>query len=335
MGFGGCLVVPTPRERPDYQVVAEYQGLKLGRVSDAVPYLLGPRSIIDRIQAVLEHEAKFPATIYDDNYLSGNASPEYTDRDKALIAILSSLRVPEYVRLEKGDWYPQGLAARFDALLLYKHTAKSGVKTAHVTISEFHQMAQIWLLLPNPALVHGDYANVKNHWIDIASKLRERDVDISKIDLDLYQALTLKLEGEQLASKLDEIARWARDGTLDQRYDQYMQTVATQNTMTIARSIAAASSLSHTDARYSKRFTHKYPQGHTAQQRGAAMDAEQIKKQKEVAKMNALREKKRKRRNKCFFVAFMVLLFGGAVGSMLWAMGTRRWDFTQGGGQTG
>lgn len=37
-GGEGMLVVPTPREKPVFDVVAEYQGLKLCRISDAVPY---------------------------------------------------------------------------------------------------------------------------------------------------------------------------------------------------------------------------------------------------------------------------------------------------------
>lgn len=42
MGFVTSLAVPAPKTRPDYDVVAEYQGLKLGRISDAVPYCTYP-----------------------------------------------------------------------------------------------------------------------------------------------------------------------------------------------------------------------------------------------------------------------------------------------------
>jgi hypothetical protein len=34
----GMLVVPQPGEKPKYNVVVEYMGLKLCRISDAVPY---------------------------------------------------------------------------------------------------------------------------------------------------------------------------------------------------------------------------------------------------------------------------------------------------------
>lgn len=40
MGFAGGLIVPTPKTKPDYDVVTEYQGLKLGRIGDAVPYCM-------------------------------------------------------------------------------------------------------------------------------------------------------------------------------------------------------------------------------------------------------------------------------------------------------
>jgi hypothetical protein len=40
LNVGGdvCLRVPALKEKPVFDVVAEYQGLKLCRVSDAVPY---------------------------------------------------------------------------------------------------------------------------------------------------------------------------------------------------------------------------------------------------------------------------------------------------------
>jgi hypothetical protein len=37
-GGEGCLVVPAPNKKPMFDVVAEYRGLKLCRISDAVPY---------------------------------------------------------------------------------------------------------------------------------------------------------------------------------------------------------------------------------------------------------------------------------------------------------
>jgi hypothetical protein len=34
----GSLAVPIPKVTPEYENIAEYQGLKLCRVSDAVPF---------------------------------------------------------------------------------------------------------------------------------------------------------------------------------------------------------------------------------------------------------------------------------------------------------
>jgi hypothetical protein len=36
-GLASCLKVPAPRTKPDYDMIVEYQGLRLGRISDAVP----------------------------------------------------------------------------------------------------------------------------------------------------------------------------------------------------------------------------------------------------------------------------------------------------------
>ncbi|USP80693.1 hypothetical protein yc1106_07967 [Curvularia clavata] len=370
-GFAAGLGVPTPKTKPDYEVVTEYQGLKLGHINDAVPYLLGPRSIIDRIQVVLEHELHFNKTSSDETDTSQDIQqPAYTDRDKALMAILTSLRTPEFVRIEKGDWYPQGLAARNDALLLYKNTAKSGVRTVHVTLADYVNMAQSWLLSPNPTNLYGDSPNTKNPWSQIAASLRARDVDVSKIDLETYLSLTNDLEGPVLTSKLDEIAQWAKDGTLDERYTAFKASqTATQEARRGASPLTtdpntskpSSPTFGRPDALYSKRFTHEYPLGrsstspthhhhhhhHHSRPHRRDKDAEQqaVANAERMwfsrgtngrgANRGALAEAQceekqtlKKKRHKIVFVSCMVILIGGAVGAMLWAMGTRRWDFT-------
>lgn len=308
--------------------------------------------------------------------------PAYSDRDKALMAILSSLHNPEYVRVEKGDWYPQGLAARQDALLLYKNTAKSGVCTIYITLTDYINMAQAWLLAPNPTNLYGDAPDARTPWTQIVASLRARDVDVSKIDLETYHHLTTDLEGPALTSKLDEISQWAKDGTLDKRYTAFkVSQAATQEARRNASSLSAdrmtngkppSLAFGRSDALYSKRFTHEYPLGRASvspthprhhhhhhhrhhqsrPHRGRHAEQQLLANAERMwfsrgadAKMHGAgtttlgfedKEKglKKRKRHRFVFVSCMVLLIGGAVGAMLWAMGTRRWDFTAG-AQTG
>jgi hypothetical protein len=109
------------------------------------------------------------------------------------------------------------------------------------------------------------------------------------------------------------------------------------------------------EALYSKRFTHEHPMGKAAsvkakrQQRSersreevektVLANAERIRKMEKgrvsggenVIVVDETEKRRRRKRHRAFFVTFMVVVFGGAVGAMLWAMGTRRWDFTAGG----
>ncbi|EUC48531.1 hypothetical protein COCMIDRAFT_87222 [Bipolaris oryzae ATCC 44560] len=372
MGFVTSLVVPTPKTRPDYDVVAEYQGLKLGRISDAVPYLLGPRSIIDRIQVVLEHSQEHPQEHLQPSssrYTTSSQDtpqPVYTAQDKALMAILTSLSKPETLRLEKGDWYPQGLAARYDALVLYENNASHGIRLAYISLADFIHQAQTWLLAPNPTNKSGDAPHAKNPWSPLAAQLRSKGVDVSKIDLQTYLDLTQHLSASDLAAKLDEIAQWARDGTLDSRFEKFIQekqeAAAAYARNRSSRPLVRTSGANDTadtvfggpEALYSKRFTHEYPMGRASEvkvkrqqrserskeevEKSVLANAERMRKMERgrvggtgVVVVDETEKKKRRKRHRAFFVAFMVVLFGGAVGAMLWAMGTRRWDFTAGG----
>ncbi|XP_014557909.1 hypothetical protein COCVIDRAFT_14833 [Bipolaris victoriae FI3] len=374
MGFVTSLAVPAPKTRPDYDVVAEYQGLKLGRISDAVPYLLGPRSIMDRIQVVLEHsqehpqEHRKPSSSHYTTSSQDTPQPVYTPRDKALMAILTSLNTSESLRLEKGDWYPQGLAARHDALVLYENTSSNGIRLAYVSLTDFIQQAQTWLLAPNPTNKSGDAPHAKNPWAPIAAQLRSKGVDVSKLDLQTYLDLTQHFSASDLPAKLDEIAQWAHDGTLEARYEKFITekeaTAAAQARNRGFRPLLRTSGANDAtnkvfgghEALYSKRFTHEHPMGKAAsvkakRQRRSGRSREEVEKtvlanaerirKMEKGKVSAgdagvlavdeTEKKRRRKRHRAFFVTFMVMVFGGAVGAMLWAMGTRRWDFTAGG----
>lgn len=285
------------------------------------------------------------------------------------MAILTSLNTPESLRLEKGDWYPQGLAARHNALVLYENTASNGIRLAYISLTDFIRQAQTWLLAPNPTNKSGDAPHAKNPWPPMAAQLRASGVDVTKLDLQTYLDLTQHLSASDLPTKLDEIAQWACDGTLDARYEKFIAekeaTAAAQARNRGSRPLLRTSGANDTantvfggpEALYSKRFTHEHPMGKAAsvkakRQRRSERSREEVEKtvlanaerirKMEKGKVSAgdagvlavdETEKKRRRRKKhrAFFVTFMVVLFGGAVGAMLWAMGTRRWDFTAGG----
>ncbi|KAF1829979.1 hypothetical protein BDW02DRAFT_573469 [Decorospora gaudefroyi] len=329
------LAVPTPKSTPQYEYVAAFQGLKLCRVCDAVPYLLGPRTLADRVQVILEHGLQFSETIYETTKISPEDPHSFSDRDRALLAILSALRTPEWTRRERGNWYPQGLAARYDSLRLYKHAGDGIIKVRYVTLANLLEFAQAWVRTPNPARVSGDHPKAKNLWVDIAAKLREREVDIRKIDLELYHELTMKLEGEELVHKLDEISQWHKDGSLNDRFAAWVHVAEQQASL----SRQANTDDKPLDGMYSKRFTHKYPLGRPRSELSDIEKAEHRAMNRAAGQATdmanegrlGLWERTRKRRNTCLFTSFMILIFGAVVGSILWAMGTHQWDFTAAG----
>ncbi|CAE7023131.1 hypothetical protein PTTW11_03536 [Pyrenophora teres f. teres] len=111
-GRSTVLAVPVPKLKPVVDVVvAEYQGLRLCAVSDAVPWLLSPLSLPIRLQAILEDGPRFPAPLCHPAHRH-----THTRRDKALLALLTALEG----RRERGNWYAQGLAIRGGRLVLYR-----------------------------------------------------------------------------------------------------------------------------------------------------------------------------------------------------------------------
>ncbi|KAI1510132.1 hypothetical protein Ptr86124_011170 [Pyrenophora tritici-repentis] len=131
------LAIPVPKLKPVVQVfVAEYQGLRLCAISDAVPWLLSPLSIPIRLQAILEDGPRFPAPLCHPAHRY-----THTPRDKALLALLTSLDG----RRERGNWYAQGLAIRGGKLVLYRRgggDGKGGVGPLGVDSGMFEMWAE-------------------------------------------------------------------------------------------------------------------------------------------------------------------------------------------------
>jgi hypothetical protein len=290
--------------------------------------VLGPRTLVERIHVILEHGLRFAADI------SPIEIHLYSDRDRALMAIMSGLQTPDFYRRERGNWYPQGLAAKNGRLRLYKHIGPGSIEITHVKLAKFIEMAQAWHLMPNPALFTSDYPNAKNSWADIAPKLRVHGVDLFKIDQELYYDLTVRHSATELPDRLDEVIQWSQDGTLDQRYTTWTQQAA----RSAATSRVTTTAKGHPDGLYSKRYTHRHPLGRP---RSIVDDIEKAERrankasrgqtEKEDGKVKGWWAKRRERRRSCYFALFMSCLFGSIIGSMLWGMATSSWDFTPAG----
>jgi hypothetical protein len=315
--------------------------------------VLSTRNMLDRLQAIAEDNFNHASSLYDSPSIFPSSPHTYTDRDRALMAILSSLRTLPFARHARGNWYPQGLATKNDSLVLYKHTAAHGVKQTSISLSEFVDKAQTWLCIRNPACVSGDFPNAKNSWHDIATSLRNSSVDISKIDMKLYTELTTVLEGEGLTSRMNDIVLWAKNGQLEERWKAWLKHTEAKKKITHAGNTDIAT---RADGLYSKRFTHKHPLGRPrsliSEDEKAERKADRIAKATREAAAAATaaanrerntsarggllgcvkgRADSRKRRSMVLFVMFIVVLFGALLGAMLWAMATNRLDFTAGG----
>ncbi|KAH6841235.1 hypothetical protein B0T12DRAFT_255477 [Alternaria alternata] len=367
-----CLQVPAPKVKPVFDVVAEYHGLELFHISDAVPYLLGTRNIRTRLASITEDNLSHTPNIHPGKISRG--SPDaYSSLDLSLMAILHSLRNASSTRQAVGNWYTQGLATRKDSLILYEHTAATGPEQTLVSAAKFHDMAQTWLLLRNPSNKSGDPPHAVNSWIDILTGLRKQNVDISKIDTKLYYELTTVLEGEALRRRIAEIARWSRTGHLDKRYAVWCKYVeGTKEKKTkgtgIQHTVAPVSRKekdTRTDGLNAKRFAHdhhqhqhQHPLGRPrslvsdddekAQRRAgkairaftaataAALETqrkERIDKQGGVMRGMARGWANRKKRNTVLFVLFITFFLGPLVGVLLWAMAMRKFDWTPGAGE--
>ncbi|CAI9630019.1 unnamed protein product [Alternaria burnsii] len=264
-----CLQVPAPKVKPVFDVVAEYHGLELCRISDAVPYLLGTRNIRTRLASITEDNLSHTPDIHLGKISRGNPDA-YSSLDISLMAVLHSLRNASSTRQAVGNWYTQGLATRKDSLILYEHTAATGPEQTLVSAAKFHDMAQTWLLLRNPANKSGDPPHAINSWVDIITSLRKQNVDVSKIDTKLYYELTTVLEGEALQRRIAEIARWSRTGHLNKRYavwckyvegtkEKKTKVTGTQHTVT---PVSRKEKDTRTDSLNAERFAHEHHHHH-------------------------------------------------------------------------
>jgi hypothetical protein len=253
------------------------------------------------------------------------------------MAILSSLQTPEFQRRERGNWYPQGLATPKGRLQLYKHMGPGVIEPTQVKLSGFIKMAQAWHLTPNPARFASDLPSAKNSWADILPKLRAREVDFAKIDLDLYYELTMNCPSSDLSAKLDEVAQWSQDGTLDQRFASWTQQVA-------QLCVTNKTDKGCTNGMYSKRYTHRFPLGRPRSEmddlekaerkanRANAAGTHHTLTEKAEDKAQTWWARKKEQRRSVAFTALMTLFFGSIIGAMVWGVASNSsWDYTTAG----
>ncbi|KAI4679274.1 hypothetical protein J4E81_010527 [Alternaria sp. BMP 2799] len=325
------------------------------------------RNMVDRIQAIIEDDFKHApeSTLYDSHSISaGPHHHTYTDRDRALMAILTSLRTLPFARQAQNNWYPQGLPISKDNnLVLYNHTVGLGVKQTAISLDSFVDLAQSWLYVRNPASLSGVDPSAKNSWKGIANTLSTAGVDIRKIDLQLWEALTYSLEGDDLTAAIDDVIEWSKDGTLDSRHAVWRDH-AISNAKNVPESLSSdgypptpttpyPSTNNHSSGLYTKRFTHKHPLGRPRslisddekaelrRDRAARVAAEAAAKKLEQARkekrekgrgcITRVRRGWRKRKSMVWFVCFIVCILSGIMGGLVWAMASGKLDFTPGG----
>ena len=331
--------------------------------------------MIDRIQAIIEDDFKHApeSTLYDSHSISaGPHHHTYTNRDRALMAILSSLRTLPFARQAQNNWYPQGLAINKDNnLVLYSHTAGFGVKQTVISLDSFADLAQAWLYVRNPASLSGVDPSAKNSWQLIANTLSTAGVDIRKIDLQLWEALTYSLEGDDLTAAIDDIIVWSKDGTLDSRHAVWRAHDLTEAKKPV-ESLSSDGmpptptspypfttnnhSTTHSSGLYTKRFSHKHPLGRPrsliSDDEKAELRADRLARVTAELAAKKLAEERREKREKrdkgrgclsrarrywvkrksmVWFVCFIVCILSGIMGGLVWAMASGKLDFTPGG----
>ncbi|KAF2036127.1 hypothetical protein EK21DRAFT_83840 [Setomelanomma holmii] len=308
------LVVPALRNTTAHDFVTKLDGLALYRLSPAVPYLLGPSTIADRIAVIVENGREY----------SGPLAPyilrleSLSNRDRALMDILSAIQSSVGEQREAGDWTAQGLAREGSALRLYMDRRPKS-------------LGIVYKQTPNPLNVACDHPDAKSSWHEVVQRLRQRQMDISKIDPDLYHQLTVECDRDSLNSTLDEIKEQSMRGELETRYNTWKNQESARNSPAPSRS--AHDSARQSDL-YTKRFTHEHPLGI------AVNDLKELEKERKLAEgdvaVNAGQQSEKKTSGKMWSqvcsvsgrAAIVSLIALGLLGGVVYSMSSAR-SYTQ------
>lgn len=308
------MALPQLQKEPDYDFVTQWRNLKLYRVCNAVPYLLGPQNIVNRIQLIIEQGMEYKGDLSD---VDGSPLPAFkfiNDKDRALMTILFSASMTEDQCQRTENWTAQGLPVEDNKLRLYKDVQRLQPEVVYVDLNDFMHKAKEWADVPNPANAACDYPDAKNEWADIVAKLREHDVDPAQIDLPLYKYLTIELKGEHINTAIEQIKKLSISGDLARRFKKWK--VAYDAQLSVLR--ATEKENEHKQWAYSKRFSHKHPTG---------IDVKLVqieeKKPEEVAPLVAKKPAKGMGKvKKALRILFILSLFAGLISGIIYAMMT-------------
>ncbi|PVI07240.1 hypothetical protein DM02DRAFT_649157 [Periconia macrospinosa] len=231
-------------------------------VCRAVPYLLGPKSMLDALATM--RGAKLPNEAFVNNEGKVILDPKKLSFiDKALVFILFLLRSP----LQDHDDSVRQLLSRFeyqqDALVVYKDmgTDKPPACT-NIKVSDWGNMAIEWLYIGNPGNVSPDRPDAVTPWEKIQPYLQARGILNKYITKALYEQWILIPE-EYLHLQLNEFVRSGE-------YEKLVQGRTTRNRSRrpTSRLGLTGNAIHYTPPSPSdplewgaKRFTHEHPCG--------------------------------------------------------------------------
>ncbi|KAH6618994.1 hypothetical protein C7974DRAFT_416328 [Boeremia exigua] len=235
--------LPRPQDMHHHRYVTKYAGEPLFRLCSSVPYVLGPLSLVMRLQLIVETPILLP------------------DEAQALLAA-RGLDEPNPFR--KSQWLTQGLATqcteekkytdqRLELYFLRRHAV---VQRRYCNVLEFIVHMRRWRQLPNPAKVL-DYAGGNLSWIHIVDRLKRANIEAEKLDGGLYEELRDCETYEALTAKIREIKQLQTDGVLERRYKEWQD----QGDAIVDSQLKDETNRKTLVSLNNKRFSHRHPLG--------------------------------------------------------------------------
>lgn len=228
----------------------------------AVPYLLGPKNMVDALTTM--RSAKIPDGVFIDDKGKAILDPQKLSfMDKALIFVLFLLRTP----LEKHNDPIRQFLTHFDhnkdQLIVYKDMGtKKPVVCINVTMLDFAGMALEWERVGNPGNVSPDRPDVKTPWEKILPLLKARNIVPKHLTKALYENWIMMPE-DAIPDKLTEFVGCGEYEKLIQQY-----TSRNKSRRTVARVGFYGNTIHYTLPSPTdplepgaKRFSHQHPSG--------------------------------------------------------------------------
>ncbi|KAJ4985379.1 hypothetical protein SVAN01_09134 [Stagonosporopsis vannaccii] len=238
--------LPRPRNMRHYRHVTSYAGEPLFRLCRSVPYVLGTRALVTRLQLIVETPVVLPDEVEEFLAARDIDISSLNNYDLALLNVLCCIAT-------KSTEEPTHTDHRLELYFLRRHAI---VHRRYCNILEFIVHMKRWQQLPNPARVL-DYDGDTITWTHIVDRLAEFDVDFRELDGPLYEKLRACEDDDALTARLFEIKFLQTSGTLAQRCKRWKDH---------GDAIVDGQLKNETDRRYpmglnNKRFSHRYPLG--------------------------------------------------------------------------